>query len=239
MDARATSEHARTVASRPQRERAASDSRRLLAARAPAQVADPSMAARFIRECAAMAFLYRLLPPRRTFAQDMSSAEADVMQRHVAYWQDLLNRDVALAFGPVLDPKDPWGLGLLDLDDEQAARESERATRRCRPAPAPTSSCRWNSCGPAQAPELVDARELADHGRAALEEGSFPFIAGEVDRGAVCARRRCRLSSSRATDGWSWSEFAPVRRHAWLGDVVAVPVARRGVRRASAAWRSG
>jgi hypothetical protein len=69
-----------------------------------------------------MAFLYRLLPPRRTFAQDMSSAEADVMQRHVAYWQDLLNRDVALAFGPVHDPEDPWGLGLLDLDEGQAAR---------------------------------------------------------------------------------------------------------------------
>lgn len=69
-----------------------------------------------------MAFLYRLLPPRSTFAQDMSSAEADVMQRHGAYWQDLLNRDVALAFGPVLDPEGPWGLGLLDLEDEQAAR---------------------------------------------------------------------------------------------------------------------
>ena len=69
-----------------------------------------------------MAFLYRLLPPRPTFAQDMSSAEADVMQRHGAYWQDLLNRDVALAFGPVLDPEGPWGLGLLDLEDEQAAR---------------------------------------------------------------------------------------------------------------------
>ena len=52
----------------------------------------------------------------------MSPAEADVMQGHVDYWQGLLNQDVALAFGPVLDPVDPWGLGLLDLDDEQAAR---------------------------------------------------------------------------------------------------------------------
>ena len=51
----------------------------------------------------------------------MSPAEAEVMERHVAYWQDLLNRGVALAFGPVLHPEDPWGLGLLDLDDEQAA----------------------------------------------------------------------------------------------------------------------
>jgi hypothetical protein len=52
----------------------------------------------------------------------MSPAESEVMQRHVAYWQDLLNRDVAVAFGPVLHPDDPWGLGLLDLEDEQAGR---------------------------------------------------------------------------------------------------------------------
>jgi uncharacterized protein YciI len=69
-----------------------------------------------------VAFLYRLLPPRPTFSEDMDSEEAGVMERHVAYWQDLLNRDVALAFGPVLHPREPWGLGLLDIDDEQAAR---------------------------------------------------------------------------------------------------------------------
>jgi uncharacterized protein len=69
-----------------------------------------------------MAFLYRLQPPRPTFARDMTPAEAEVMERHVGYWQELLDREVALAFGPVLDPEDPWGLGLLDLEDEQAAR---------------------------------------------------------------------------------------------------------------------
>jgi uncharacterized protein len=69
-----------------------------------------------------LAFLYRLLPPRPTFAQDMDPTEAEVMQRHFAYWQDLLDRELAVAFGPVLHPKDPWGLGLLDLDDEQGAR---------------------------------------------------------------------------------------------------------------------
>jgi hypothetical protein len=52
----------------------------------------------------------------------MSPEEAEVMERHVGYWQDLLDRDVAVAFGPVLDPADPWGMGLLDLDDEQQAR---------------------------------------------------------------------------------------------------------------------
>jgi uncharacterized protein YciI len=69
-----------------------------------------------------MAFLYRLQPPRASFAGDMSPAEAEVMERHVAYWQDLLSRREALAFGPVLHPTDPWGLGLLDLEDEQAAK---------------------------------------------------------------------------------------------------------------------
>lgn len=69
-----------------------------------------------------MAFLYRLLPPRPSFSEDMSPEEAEVMERHVGYWQDLLGRNVAIAFGPVLHPEEPWGLGLLDLDDEQAAQ---------------------------------------------------------------------------------------------------------------------
>lgn len=69
-----------------------------------------------------MAFLYRLLPPRPGFPQDMSPEEAEVMNRHLGYWQDLLDREVALAFGPVLDTDGTWGLGLLDMDDEQAAR---------------------------------------------------------------------------------------------------------------------
>jgi uncharacterized protein len=69
-----------------------------------------------------MAFVYRLQPPRPSFPQDMSADEAEVMERHVAYWQDLLGSERALAFGPVLDPEGPWGLGLLDLDDEKDAQ---------------------------------------------------------------------------------------------------------------------
>ncbi len=96
-----------------------------------------------------MPHLYRLLPPRPTFSQDMSPTEAEVMERHVAYWQDLLNRGVALAFGPVLHPEEPWGLGLLDVDDEQAAQAIGDGDRRCRVAPALTTSCRCSSFDPA------------------------------------------------------------------------------------------
>jgi uncharacterized protein YciI len=68
----------------------------------------------------------------------MGPAEAEVMQRHVAYWQDLLDRHVAVAFGPVLHPEEPWGLGLLDLDEVQAARSIGEAD----PAVA-TGTCRY------------------------------------------------------------------------------------------------
>jgi uncharacterized protein len=100
-----------------------------------------------LRECGEVAFLYRLLPPRATFAQDMSSAEADVMQRHVAYWQDLLDRNVAVAFGPVLDPEDPWGLGVLDLEDEQAARATGASAPAVESGTCTYRSCRCSSCG--------------------------------------------------------------------------------------------
>jgi hypothetical protein len=84
-----------------------------------------------------MAFLYRLQPPRPGFAQDMSPDEAEVMSRHVGYWQDLLDREVALAFGPVHDPQDPWGLGLLSRP---------YAGGRARSV-APIDSRPWAACG--------------------------------------------------------------------------------------------
>jgi uncharacterized protein YciI len=63
-------------------------------------------------------FLCRLLPPRPTFAQDMTEAETKVMSDHVAYWTDLAERGTALVFGPVADPKGVWGVGILEVEDE-------------------------------------------------------------------------------------------------------------------------
>jgi hypothetical protein len=33
----------------------------------------------------------------------MTQTESAIMSKHVAYWADLLNTDVAVAFGPVAD----------------------------------------------------------------------------------------------------------------------------------------
>ena len=52
-------------------------------------------------------FFFKLVPPRPSFPQDMTEAEGELMKRHAAYWQSLLDQGFVLVFGPVLDPKGP------------------------------------------------------------------------------------------------------------------------------------
>jgi uncharacterized protein YndB with AHSA1/START domain len=70
-------------------------------------------------------FLCRLLPPRPTFAQDMTAEEATVMRDHAAYWADRLHEGTAIVFGPVADPKGGWGLGVIRVADEAAVHALE------------------------------------------------------------------------------------------------------------------
>ena len=64
-------------------------------------------------------YLYKLIPPRPTFAADMSDAERAIMGQHVGYWQQLLDRGTAVVFGPVNDPAGGWGLAVLTAESEQ------------------------------------------------------------------------------------------------------------------------
>lgn len=72
-------------------------------------------------------FLVRLIPPRPTFAQDMTPDERAVMQEHGRYWRGKLTEGAAIAFGPVGDPQGAWGLGLVRARDEAAVRAFEAA----------------------------------------------------------------------------------------------------------------
>ena len=56
-------------------------------------------------------FLYKLIPPRLTFTQDMTEAERKVMQEHATYWKCLIDDSIAIIFG--LDPRGPWGVGIF------------------------------------------------------------------------------------------------------------------------------
>lgn len=59
-------------------------------------------------------FLRKLIPPRPTFAQDMTEVERKIMQEHIIYWKDLSDRGIAIIFGPVLDPIGTWGVAIVE-----------------------------------------------------------------------------------------------------------------------------
>ena len=63
-------------------------------------------------------YLCRLLPPRPSFAHDMTADEAALMQSHASYRTELMARGHAVIFGPVADPTGPWGLGILRAQDD-------------------------------------------------------------------------------------------------------------------------
>ena len=66
-------------------------------------------------------FLCKPIPPRPTFAQDMTEVERKIMQEHIVYWKDLSDRRIAIIFGPVLDPKDIWGVAIVEVASEPEA----------------------------------------------------------------------------------------------------------------------
>jgi len=66
-------------------------------------------------------FLIKLIPPRPSFAQDMTNEEKQLMQRHVAYWTGLAETGVALVFGPVADPSGSYGIGVVEVEEEHVA----------------------------------------------------------------------------------------------------------------------
>jgi hypothetical protein len=68
-------------------------------------------------------FFCRLVPPRATFALDMSPAEGRMMQEHAGYWHGLMRQGKVVAFGLVGDPAGAYGIGILEVVDEAEARE--------------------------------------------------------------------------------------------------------------------
>jgi uncharacterized protein len=67
-------------------------------------------------------FVFRLKAPRPTFALDMNDEEREVMARHAAYWQPLIDSGQMVIFGPVLDDSGSWGLGVVESESEEELR---------------------------------------------------------------------------------------------------------------------
>ena len=69
-----------------------------------------------------MNFFCKLLPPRPSFAQDMSPEERALMQQHAGYWQEWVGKGHIVAFGFVADPAGAFGIGILDFASEADVR---------------------------------------------------------------------------------------------------------------------
>jgi uncharacterized protein YciI len=67
-------------------------------------------------------FVYRLIPPRPTFDQDMTDAEREIMGRHAAYYGEIARTGQVVVYGPVKDSSGVWGLGVLEVGSEAEAR---------------------------------------------------------------------------------------------------------------------
>jgi uncharacterized protein YciI len=69
-----------------------------------------------------LTFFCRLNPPRPTFAHDMTPEEGALMQQHADHWRAAMTRGQVVAFGLVGDPAGPFGIGILQVEDDAAAQ---------------------------------------------------------------------------------------------------------------------
>lgn len=67
-------------------------------------------------------FFVKLIPPRPDFASSMSESERALMGEHVRYWRNLMDRGFVVVYGPVLDPADNFGMGVVRVDSEAQLR---------------------------------------------------------------------------------------------------------------------
>ncbi len=67
-------------------------------------------------------FLMRLLPPRPGFMQSITPEEMTIMKAHSQYWRERLVEGKIIVFGPVADPVEGWGMGVLRVSNFDEAK---------------------------------------------------------------------------------------------------------------------
>ena len=60
-------------------------------------------------------FLCKLVPPRKTFIDDMTAEERALMGEHAAYWAPYVEGGLVIAMGPVADPAGGYGVMIADV----------------------------------------------------------------------------------------------------------------------------
>lgn len=67
-------------------------------------------------------YFFKLIPPRVSFSKDMTDAERAIMLEHIQYWKELTTQGTSVLFGPVMEPQGGWGLGIIEVENEAAAK---------------------------------------------------------------------------------------------------------------------
>jgi uncharacterized protein YciI len=65
----------------------------------------------------------KLIPPRPTFAQDMTAEERAEMLEHVKYMRELFAAGKILIYGPVMAASGGYGMGVFEVENEEEARK--------------------------------------------------------------------------------------------------------------------
>lgn len=68
-------------------------------------------------------YLYKLIPPRPSFATGMTAPERAIMTEHVAYWTRQRDQGFAVGFGPVADPAGAWGVAIVEAGNDETAQQ--------------------------------------------------------------------------------------------------------------------
>ena len=67
-------------------------------------------------------FFLKLIPPRPSFAMDMTPEERSVMLKHIDYWREHMKNGSVVVFGPMMDPSGPYGMGVVKVDSEEEVK---------------------------------------------------------------------------------------------------------------------
>jgi uncharacterized protein YciI len=64
-------------------------------------------------------YLCKFIPPRANFLATMTTDERTWMGQHGAFLDDLLEKGMIVAHGPVIDPAGGYGVSIYQIADDQ------------------------------------------------------------------------------------------------------------------------
>ncbi len=64
-------------------------------------------------------FFIKLIGNRSTCPRDITLEEQIIMKEHSQYWKRYMDEGIMLIYGPVFDPKGTYGMGVLEVNNEE------------------------------------------------------------------------------------------------------------------------